>query len=56
MAKVANDFATGSKGFIKGAIGALDGQLVKIKWSTKIRDKVSKCRQISIVVNNAYSI
>ena len=25
MAKVANDFATGFKGLIKGAIGALDG-------------------------------
>ena len=31
MAKVANDFATGSKGILKGAIGGLNGWLVKIK-------------------------
>ena len=56
MARVANGFATGSKGLIKGAIGALDGWLVKLKRPTKIRDKVSKFRQISIVVNNVNSI
>ena len=47
MAKVANDFATESKGLIKGSIGALNGWLVKIERPTKIRDKLSKFRQIS---------
>ena len=40
MAKVANDFAIGSNGLITGAIGALDGWLVKIRRPTKRRDKV----------------
>ncbi len=31
MSKVANDFAIGSNGLIKGAIGAIDGWLVRIK-------------------------
>ena len=44
MTKVANDFATGSKGLLKGAIGAFDRWLVKIGRPTKTRDKVSKCR------------
>ena len=56
MAKVVNDFATGSKGLIKGAIGALNGWLVKIKQPTKVRDNVSKFRQIYIAVNNVNSI
>ena len=47
MAKVANDFATGSKELLKGAVGALNKWLVKIRRPTKIRDEVSKCIQIS---------
>ena len=54
MAKVANDFATGSKRILKRAIGALDGWLVKIKRPTKIRDKVSKSSLLSFVINNDY--
>ena len=46
MATVANDFATRSQNLFKGAIGALDGWLVKVKRPTKLRDKVSKHRQI----------
>ena len=41
MAKVANDFASGSKELLKGTIGALDGWFVKIKRPMKTRDKVS---------------
>ena len=54
MEKVGNDFATGSKGLLKGTIGALDGWLVKIKRPTKIRDKVSKSSLLSFVINNDY--
>ena len=36
MAKVTNDFATGSKGLLKGAVGALDKRLVKIRRPAKI--------------------
>ena len=55
MAKVANDFANGSKGLLKGTIGALDGWLVKIKRPTKKRDKVSNLSLSSLVNNNKYS-
>ena len=40
MAKVANDFAIGSKGLYKGAVRALDRWLVKISRPTKTPDKV----------------
>ena len=36
MAKNENNFTMGSKGLIKGEIGALNGWLVKIKQPTKI--------------------
>ena len=52
MATVANDFAIRSQGLFKGAIGTLDGWLVKVKRPTEIRDKVSKYRQISLLINN----
>ena len=52
MATVANDFATRSQNLFKGAIGALDGWLVKVKRPTKLRDKVSKHRQIYSYVNS----
>ena len=55
MAKVANDFGIGSKGLLKGTIGALDGWLVKIKRPTKIRDKVSNFSLSSLMMNNDYS-
>ena len=55
MAKVANDFANGSKGLLKGTIGALDGWLVKIKHRTKTQDKVRNLSLSSRVINNDYS-
>ena len=42
MAKVAHDFKIGSKGVLKGVIGAVDGWLVNFFWPTKLRDKVNK--------------
>ena len=39
MAKVAPKFESWSNGVLKGAIGAVDGWLVKIRWPTKVQDK-----------------
>ena len=49
MTKVANDFATGSKGLLKGDASALDGWLVKITRLTKIGDKVRHCIRMCII-------
>ena len=40
MSIVAKGFAMGSKGLLKGTVGALDGWIVKISRLTKTQDKV----------------